>query len=106
MDEDININEINYLNDQIRIANKKVEELKEEKSYLFKIKEEHLKCQEEQNRIIKEIIIKEELKKIKEENNKNSKKERLNMNIGTQSQNKSRGLSEEQIQIKREQKLN
>ena len=55
LDEDININEINYLNDQIRIAKKKVEELKEEKSYLYKVKEEHLKCKDEQNRIIKEI---------------------------------------------------
>jgi hypothetical protein len=94
------------LNDQIKIANKKVEELKEEKIYLYKVKEEHLKCQEEQNRIIKEINnLKEELNKIKEENKKNAKKERLNLSIGTQSHSKNRGLSEEQIQIQREQKI-
>jgi hypothetical protein len=55
LDEDININEINNLNDQTKIAKKKVEELEEEKNYLNKVKEEHLKYQEEQNRIIKEI---------------------------------------------------
>ena len=55
LDEDININEINNLNNQTKIGKKKVEELEEKKNYLYKVKEEHLKCQEEQNRIIKEI---------------------------------------------------
>ena len=106
LDEDFNINEINNLNDQIKIAQKKVDELKEEKNYYYKIKEEHLKCQDEQNKIIKEINnLKEELNKIKEENKNKSKQERLNMGVGTNFQSRNKGLSEEQIQIKKEQKI-
>ena len=104
LDDNININEINYLNDQIKIAQEKVDELEDEKKYLYKVKEEHSKCQEEQNKIIKEINnIKEELKKIKQENKNKSKTERVN--LGIYFPNKNRGLSEEQIQTKKEQKI-
>ena len=44
LDITININEINYLNDQIKIAQDKIKELEDEKIYLIKIKDEHLQC--------------------------------------------------------------
>ena len=69
LDETININEINYLKDQMKIAQKKYDELKKEKEYLTKIKEEHqTKCKENFQKLEKEA---EELKnKIKELKNK------------------------------------
>ena len=71
LDETININEINYLKDQIKVAKEKVDELKKEKKYLTEIKDEHNKCQEKFQNLNTEINkLKEELNEIKKKTKK------------------------------------
>ena len=88
LDETININEINYLKDQIKIAQEKVNELNKEKNYLSEIKDEHLKCQEKFQKLNQEIDkLKEELNELKKQQRKETKYD--NLNIGTMNNSKS-----------------
>ena len=75
----VNIDEINNLNDKIKIAKHKLKELEEEKKCLLKIKNEHNKCVEEKEKIDKEIKnLEDELTKKKNENNEKNKNKNLN----------------------------
>ena len=86
LDETININEINYLKDQIKVAQEKVDELKKEKNYLSEVKEEHCKCQEKFQNLNQEINkLKEELYAIKKQQRKEVKFDKPNMGIITNS---------------------
>ena len=82
LDETVNINEINYLKDQIKIAQEKVDELKKEKKYLSEVKDEHNKCQEKFQNLNKEIEkLKSELLELKKQQRKEIKSDKSNMGI-------------------------
>ena len=82
LDETININEINYLKDQIKVAQEKVDELNKEKKYLSDIQEEHFKCQEKFQNLNQEIDkLKEELNEIKKQQRKETKFDHNNLGI-------------------------
>ena len=86
LDETVNINEINYLKDQIKIAQEKVDELKKEKKYLSEIKDEHFKCQEKFLNLNKEIEkLKGELLEIKKQQRNEIKCDKSNLGIMTNS---------------------
>ena len=86
LDETVNINEINYLKDQIKIAQEKVDELKKEKKYLSEIKDEHYKCQEKFQNLNKEIEkLKGELLEIKKQQRNEIKYDKSNIGIMTNS---------------------
>ena len=86
LDETVNINEINYLKDQIKIAQEKVHELKKEKKYLSEIKDEHYKCQEKFQNLNKEIEkLKGELLEIKKQQRNEIKYDKSNIGIMTNS---------------------
>jgi len=88
LDETININEINYLKDQIKVAQEKVDELNKEKKYLSDIQEEHFKCQEKFQNLNQEIDkLKEELNEIKKQQRKETKFD--HNNLGTMNNSKS-----------------
>ena len=86
LDETININEINYLKDQIKIAQERVNELNKEKKFLSEVKEEHLKCHEKFQNLNQEIDkLKEELNSLKKQQRKESKYDNINLGIMTNS---------------------
>lgn len=82
LDETIDINQINYLKDQIKVAQQKVDELNIEKKYLSEVQEEHSKCQEKFQNLNKEIEkLKNELSGIKQQQRKETKYDKTSLGI-------------------------
>ena len=77
LEQNVDIEKINNLNDEIRIATDKYNDLLKEKKYLAEIGEKHKKCLEEKEKIEKEILnLQNNLKTIREQNFKKSKDDR------------------------------
>lgn len=69
LESKVDIVQVNSLNDQIKMAEAKLEDLEKEKNYLLKIQEEHSQCQVEQANLQKKIKeLKENLELLKKEN--------------------------------------
>ena len=104
LERKVNIENINKITDQIKIAQEKIIELENEKKYLLKLKGEHDKCEEEKNKIQSEIDrVKANLDEIRQQNEKKSKTERNNLSLKIKKINFN--LTEKQIKEKNEQNI-
>ena len=77
LEKNVDMTQINNLYDKIRNAQNELDKLEKEKEDLEKIKEEHINCQKNQQKIIKEIeTLKKDLKYIQMENRNKMNDER------------------------------
>jgi hypothetical protein len=109
LDSKVNMEQIYSLSNQIKISEKKLKELEEEKEALVKIQEEHFKCEEEKAKIKDEIKnLQKNLDEIRKKNKEKSKKERNDMSLVIKGNNNSelyKDLNPEQKKAIKEQQI-
>ena len=104
LSEKVDLEKINSLTSEIKIIEEKIDDLEKEKKYLLKLREDHVKCGEINQKLKNDIEeIKANLEKVRQQNKEKSKKEQKGQSMKIKEIN--HNLTAKQIKERNEQQI-